>query len=95
MAYVVGIARMDSPKFKTLKEARSYAYYHCSIDMPCHIKGVDGTDFKAIVEEKWSGVQYTTDELVAQLFSDGSIKVIRRKVKKSQTNQFGLNWNLK
>lgn len=90
MAYVVGIARMDSPKFKTLKEARSYAYYQCSIDMPCHIRGVDGTNFKARVEEKWGGVQYTTDDVVGQLFSDGSVKVIRRKTKKKSDDLNGL-----
>ena len=96
--YLVQAGDWSNASFKTLKEARSYAYRHTRSDARSYI--YTGPD----ADDRYIGVVYKYDNTLywkgkggpCFLFSDGSIKYLLPKKKtKPKTNEFGLNWNLK
>ena len=96
--YLVRAGDWSNASFKTLKEARSYAYRHTRSDSRSHIYSEDKGGY-----ERFIGIVYKYDLLYwkgsggsAFLYPDGSIKYLSPKKKsKARTNEFGLDWNLK
>lgn len=97
--YLVKAGDWSNASFKTLKEARRYAYRHTGSDARSYIYSEDKGGY-----ERYIGIVYKYDNFLywkgsggsAFLYSDGSIKYLSPKKKsKARTNDFGLDWNLK